>query len=174
LAVIVVSAVLLGASACSGSGSPSADPTTLHPGTAPPTSTTSPTSTQDPGQAAIAAVQRMFDAYNAMLKSGSSKAYRATFTKDCNLCSGDASTIEAILRKHQSIHGGQYRLSALRVASADLGLVIVEGTVAQAASSVLSGEKVVARYDAGKPGSFTWDVKQIAGSWIVADAELLS
>ena len=83
-AAVAVGLVLL--AGCSGSDPAPIGAPTGHPGTAPPTTSASATPTQDPGPAAIAAVQRMFDAYNAMLKSGSSTAYRATFTKDLRDC----------------------------------------------------------------------------------------
>ncbi len=150
-ATVAVGLVVL--AGCSGSDPAPIDAPTGHPGTAPPTTTASATPTQDPGPAAIAAVQRMFDAYNAMLKSGSSTAYRATFTKTCALCLGDAQTIDAIARKHERIVGGQY--STDRAPGRFRGSEACDRARQRRSGCVrrcFAGQKVVARYDAGKPG----------------------
>jgi hypothetical protein len=168
-AVIGLSVLLLGVSGCSGSGSPSADPTSAHPGTAPGSQSASATPTQDPGQAAIAAVQRMFDAYNAMLKSGSSKAYRATFTKDCADCASSAESVEAVFGKGRSITGGSISISHLRVIGAypDLKLVSVQGTVHQAASTVRKNGTVVDHY-VPVTTSVVWNISEDPGDWLVS------
>ncbi len=133
-AVAVGLVVLAG---CSGSDPAPIDAPTGHPGTAPPTTTASATPTQDPGPAAIAAVQRMFDAYNAMLKSGSSTAYRATFTKACTECVSDADAAEASLHEGPATSkAGSVTVSGVRVDRTvpELKLVAREGTVKQRAA----------------------------------------
>jgi hypothetical protein len=167
-AVIGLSVLLLGVSGCSGSDPSPADPASAHPGTAPP-STSAATPSQDPGQAAIAAVQRMFDAYNAMLKSGSSKAYRATFTKDCVDCASSAESIDAIFGSGKSINGGAISISHLRVVGvyADLKLVSVQGTVRQAASTIRKNGRVVDHF-VSITTSVVWNISEDPGDWLVS------
>jgi hypothetical protein len=174
-AVIGLSVLLLGVSGCSGSGPSPADPTSAHPGTAPGSPSASATPTQDPGQAAIAAVQRMFDAYNAMLKSGSSKAYRATFTKDCQDCLNDANTAEAIFGRHQSIEGGAYVLTDLVVDHfyPDLKVVTLEGLVSQSSVRIIDHGRVIDHFAGFKHMPVGWNVSHVNGQWLVSRGTVL-
>jgi hypothetical protein len=164
----LVVAALVGAAAACGGGSPAPSAATTHPGTAPAT-TASPTVTPNPGQAAIAAVQRMFSAYNAMLKSGSSKAYRLTFTKECSACLADAQSVDSVYRKGRQVAGGQTTLAKLHAAGdyQKLQLIVVEGNVTQAAAKILDGKRVIDRFEAGQAVPVAWNVKRISGRWLV-------
>jgi hypothetical protein len=171
----LAAALLVGLAGCSGSGDPGADPSTPHAGTAPPSPTASSTPTQDAGQAAIAAVQRMFAAYNAMLKSGSSKAYRATFTKACVECASDAAAVEAIWRRGRTVRGGNLSVTSLRLVGVylDLRLTSVQGTVGQRAISIMRGHKVVDSVPAFSGAAVVWNVSEVGGTWLVSRATIL-
>jgi hypothetical protein len=172
-AVIGLSALLLGVSGCSGSGPSPADPTSAHPGTAPGSPSASATPTQDPGQAAIAAVQRMYVEYNRMLRSGSSVVYRGTFTSDCSICTENANTVDGVFRKSEEISGGRLALSKLRVATATTQDAIVEGELDSPAVVVTKQGSVVQRFPAGGIHHYTWHIVRNQSNWLVASVEPL-
>jgi hypothetical protein len=167
-----LSSVLAG---CSG-GSPSAPPpTTDHPGTPPPT--TSPTPSVNPtnvaGQAAIAAVKNLYAEFDTMTKTGSSDAYRRSFTNACQACVTDAKFIDSLSRKKERLVGSGFSVADLMVVWNQPDLIIVQGTLAHTAFTVRSGDRVVDRIRPLARTSFTWDLRPRSGSWLVSAAEAL-
>jgi hypothetical protein len=171
-AVIGLSVLLLGFSGCSGSVPSPADPASAHPGTAPP-GTSVATPSQDPGQAAIAAVQRMYAEYNRMLKSGSSVAYRRTFTSDCSICSANADTTDRIAAKHEQVVGGQLTLSRLRIVTDEGALVIVEGSLNSPAAEIVKGGSTLKRFLGGGIHQYTWRLLMTDGQLLVSSVTTL-
>lgn len=158
---------------CTGASGPPPSATT-HPGTAPTSSTPSPSATQDSGQAAIAAVQRMFDAYNAMLKSGSSKAYRATFTAGCGICLKDAQTVDDIYAKGNRIDGGVYQLANLKVTGHfSPRLVTVQGEVSGKPATIRHGNRVVDHFPGFSRTPVGWSVSMTRAVWLVSRGTVL-
>jgi hypothetical protein len=168
---VAIGCLLLGG--CSGSD-PGPAPTTMHPGTAATTTATpSGNPTDIAAAAAIAAVQKLYAEYNAMLKSGSSRDYRRTFTKACRYCSGNANRVDQIHRKGQKIFGGSVRLTNLRPAEVRDRLAVIEGTMIDSPVTVKQGDRVVDRFAGGGSVLFTWIVELSgANSWLVTDEQV--
>ena len=155
---------------CSGS-EPSPAPTSRHPGTAATSTPTSPSAdpTDIAAAAAIAAVNKLYAEYNAMLKSGSSASYRQTFTRACNFCLQDANTVDRISSEGQTISGGIIRTSRLRVALAEPRLAVVEGDQTDSPAVVRKAGNVVTRYAGGTTSHFTWRVELVDDAWLITD-----
>jgi hypothetical protein len=160
-------------SACSG-GSSSDAPTPLRPGTAPTsTSTGSKTAAGAAVTAAIEAVERMYSEFNLSLRSGDTRRFRATFTRDCGVCLTDAHVTDGIRARGETIHGGGYRLTDVQVVDKESGFLIVQGTISEPATVVKKGNRIVAKQDALPPTSFIWHVVAVSGSYLVASSEAL-
>jgi len=173
-AVLGAATVLLaaaGLTSCTGSDPGAAAPSSLHPGTAatPTTSTPSGNPTDLAGAAAIAAVQKLYAEYNRMLRSGSSAAYRKTFTTACTFCVQDALGIDRISSRGQTISGGTVIASGLRLALARTDLVVVEGDQTDSPAAVHKGGRVVTRFAGGAKTHLTWRVQLVADTWLVTD-----
>jgi hypothetical protein len=160
--------------ACTG-GSSSDVPTPLHPGTAPTSTTATPTAipTEVAAAAAIAAVQRMYAEYNTMLQTLSSEKFRKTFAKSCAFCVGDADTIDDISRRSETIDGGVMRLLRYRVDYATDRVAIVEGDVKDSPATVLKGSQIVKRFAGGTTTQLTWRVEKQVTGWIITQENLV-
>ena len=160
---------------CSGS-EPSPAPTSRHPGTAATSTPTSPSAdpTDIAAAAAIAAVNKLYAEYNAMLKSGSSASYRQTFTSKCGLCLTNANRLDGISAKHQRVQGGRLNPNRLKAVLFRSRRVLVQGELHSPSAVVVQGRHVIQRFPDGGTHDYTWDVIQSGSGWLVADLQALT
>jgi hypothetical protein len=117
----------------------------------------------------------MFAAYNAMLKSGSSKAYRATFTKGCEPCEEDAQTIESVFAKRNTIENGFYSVDKLTITGrfSHSMLITVQGVVSAEAATVRHGSRTVDHFSGFSSMPVGWSVSEVRGRWLVTRGTVL-